>query len=136
MPETCNILADRIQMERLVSNLLSNAIKYTKSGGTVKAQLVSEGNQVKFIVEDTGVGIAPDHLPHIFDRFYRVPSADPEKGLGLGLSFVAWIVKAHGGSIEVQSELQKGTRFIVTLPAEQLAALQESPALALPEQVH
>jgi len=137
LPETCNILADRIQMERLVSNLLSNAIKYTKSGGTVKAQLVSEGNQVKFIVEDTGVGIAPDHLPHIFDRFYRVPSADPEKGLGLGLSFVAWIVKAHGGSIEVQSELQKGTRFIVSVPAgDSTAPPLDAPALPLHEQVH
>jgi heavy metal sensor kinase len=137
LPDTCNVLADRIQMERLASNLLSNAIKYTKSGGTVKAKLVSEGEQVKFIVEDTGVGIAPDHLPHIFDRFYRVPSADPEKGLGLGLSFVAWIVKAHGGSIEVQSELQKGTRFIVSVPAGDFATPPlDAPALPLHEQVH
>jgi len=137
LPETCNILADRIQMERLVSNLLSNAIKYTKSGGTVKAQLVNEGDQVKFIVEDTGVGIALDHLPHIFDRFYRVPSADPEKGLGLGLSFVAWIVKAHGGSIEVQSELQEGTRFIVSVPAGDSGTPPlDAPALPLHEQVH
>jgi len=137
LPETCNILADRIQMERLVSNLLSNAIKYTKSGGTVKAQLVGEGEQVKFIVDDTGVGIAPDHLPHIFDRFYRVPSADPEKGLGLGLSFVAWIVKAHGGGIEVQSELQKGTRFIVSVPAgDSITPPLDAPALPLHEQVH
>jgi signal transduction histidine kinase len=92
---------------------------------------------VKLAVEDNGVGIAPDHLPHIFDRFYRVPSADPEKGLGLGLSFVAWIVKAHGGTVEVESELDKGTRFIVTLPAEQFAAAAvESPAVPMPEQVH
>jgi signal transduction histidine kinase len=92
---------------------------------------------VKLAVEDTGVGIAPDHLPHIFDRFYRVPSADPEKGLGLGLSFVAWIVKAHGGTVEVESELDKGTGFVVTLPAEQFAAAAlESPAVPMPEQVH
>ena len=58
----------------------------------------------------------PDHLPHIFDRFYRVPSADPEKGLGLGLSFVAWIVKAHGGAVTVESTLKQGTRFTVLLP--------------------
>jgi heavy metal sensor kinase len=138
LPETCNILADRIQMERLVSNLLSNAIKYTKTGGAVQAQLVSEGEQqVKFIVQDNGVGIAPDHLPHIFDRFYRVPSADPEKGLGLGLSFVAWIVKAHGGTVEVQSELQKGTRFIVTVPTgDYTIPPPATPALPLHEQVH
>ena len=135
--EPCLILADRIQIERLLSNLLGNAIKYTPSGGKVKVRLHCENNHVKLVVEDTGVGIAPDHLPHIFDRFYRVPSADPEKGLGLGLSFVAWIVKAHGGTIDVQSELEKGTRFIVTLPAEQfVAAQQEAPAVAMPEQVH
>ena len=67
----------------------------------------------------------------------RIPSADPEKGLGLGLSFVAWIVKAHGGSIEVQSELQKGTRFIVSVPAGDSATPPlDAPALPLHEQVH
>ena len=137
LPGPCLIYADRIQIERLLSNLLGNAIKYTPAGGAVKVKLHCENDLVKLMVEDSGVGIAPDHLPHIFDRFYRVPSADPEKGLGLGLSFVAWIVKAHGGTIDVQSALQKGTRFIVTLPAEQfVAAPQESPALPLPEQVH
>ncbi len=68
--------------------------------------------------EDSGVGIPPDHLPHIFDRFYRVPDPNPEKGLGLGLSFVAAIVKAHGGEIHVESEIGKGSRFeILCLPA-------------------
>lgn len=113
----CTILADRVQIERLVTNLLSNAIKYTPAGGRIAARVESAAGSVKLVVEDTGVGIAPDHLPHIFDRFYRVPSSDPEKGLGLGLSFVAWIVKAHGGTIDVRSELEKGTRFTVTLPA-------------------
>jgi signal transduction histidine kinase len=71
-------------------------------------------------VQDTGEGISPEHLPHIFDRFYRVrgpgEQASPEKGLGLGLSFVAWIVRAHGGTIDVQSQLHKGTTFRVFLP--------------------
>ena len=112
------IHADRIQIERLVSNLLGNAIKYTPAGGRVVVRLsVGRRLAIRFIVEDTGVGISPDHLPHIFDRFYRVPSADPEKGLGLGLSFVSWIVKAHGGVVTVESELHKGTRFTVSLPA-------------------
>ena len=137
LPEPSMIFADRIQIERMLSNLLGNAIKYTPSGGAVKVRLHCQDNHVKLSVEDTGVGIAPDHLPHIFDRFYRVPSADPEKGLGLGLSFVAWIVKAHGGTVEVESELDKGTRFVVTLPAEQFAAAAvESPAVPMPEQVH
>jgi heavy metal sensor kinase len=137
LPQPCMIFADKIQIERMLSNLLGNAIKYTPSGGAVRVMLHCEDDHLKLVVQDTGVGIAPDHLPHIFDRFYRVPSADPEKGLGLGLSFVAWIVKAHGGTVEVESELQQGTRFSVTLPAEQFAtAQQESPALPLPEQVH
>jgi len=137
LPASCMIHADRVQIERLVSNLLGNAIKYTPAGGRVNVSLSPDGDHVKLVVEDTGVGIAPDHLPHIFDRFYRVPSADPDKGLGLGLSFVAWIVKAHGGTVDVESDLQKGTRFVVTLPAEPPAAVSdEAPAVALGEQVH
>jgi heavy metal sensor kinase len=137
LPKHCMLLADRTQIDRLVSNLLSNAIKYTPAGGIVIARILMEGDRVKFFVEDNGVGIASDHLPHIFDRFYRVPSADPEKGLGLGLSFVAWIVKAHDGTIEVESEPQKGTRFIVSLPAGVgPLTLPETSAAPMPEQVH
>ena len=133
-PEACLLQADRIQIERLITNLLSNAIKYTPSGGAVRVRLSMEAGQAVLVVEDTGVGIAPDHLPHIFDRFYRVPSADPEKGLGLGLSFVTWIVKAHGGTIDVESQLNKGTRFIVRLPAEAPVQSAEAPALSPSEQ--
>jgi len=137
LPASCAIFADRIQIERLVSNLLGNAIKYTPAGGQVNAQLRTDGERVKLVFEDTGVGIAADHLPHIFDRFYRVPSADPEKGLGLGLSFVAWIVKAHGGTIEVESKLEQGTRFTVTLPAGQRSFAPVEPSTTqVTEQVH
>ena len=137
LPATCRIHADRTQIERLVSNLLGNAIKYTPPGGQVKVSLAPTFDQVKLIVEDTGVGISPDHLPHIFDRFYRVPSADPEKGLGLGLSFVAWIAKAHGGTVEVESKPQEGTRFSVSLPAGRWTlAPPEIPAAPQPERVH
>jgi heavy metal sensor kinase len=137
LPPTCMIYADRIQIERLISNLLGNAIKYTPAGGKVSVRLACEGERVKLTVEDTGVGIAADHLPHIFDRFYRVPSADPEKGLGLGLSFVAWIVKAHGGTIEVDSKLRQGTRFTVFLPVgPRPPSAVETPAIPITEQVH
>lgn len=130
-PAAAVLMADRVQIERLITNLLSNAVKYTPSGGSVHVTLVSWGNHVTLTVADTGVGISPDHLPHIFDRFYRVPSSDPEKGLGLGLSFVAWIVKVHGGTIDVESEPDQGTRFIVTLPVGELApAPVQSPELA------
>jgi heavy metal sensor kinase len=118
--EPLMIEADRVQVERMLSNLLSNAVKFTPEGGEVRVKLSRLEGVAELIVADTGVGIPADHLPHIFDRFYRVstPSAtaSPEKGLGLGLSFVAWIAKAHGGSVNVESEPGKGTRFIIHLP--------------------
>ena len=111
---------DRVQIERMLSNLLSNAVKFTPAGGEVRVSIDRVDNTAKIRVEDTGEGIPPEHLPHIFDRFYRVrgagEQASPEKGLGLGLSFVAWIVRAHGGTVDVQSEPGKGTTFIIHLP--------------------
>ena len=116
---------DRTQMERVVTNLLSNAMKYTAAGGWVKACVESLHSHVRLTVEDSGVGIPPDHLPHIFDRFYRVPDPNPEKGLGLGLSFVATIVKAHGGEIRVHSRVGQGSRFEVTLPVGTVREIEE-----------
>ena len=118
LPPGCEAEVDRTQFERLVSNLLSNAIKYTPSGGEVRLRLKPGAASVEMTVEDTGCGIPSQHLPHIFHRFYRVPGADAgsERGLGLGLSFVAWIVSAHGGKIEVSSQPGSGSRFVVTLP--------------------
>jgi signal transduction histidine kinase len=85
---------------------------------------------VRLIVEDSGVGIPENHIPHIFDRFYRVPDPNPEKGLGLGLSFVATIVKAHGGQIRVQSKPGRGSRFEIVLPTGAVQAVSdEVPAL-------
>ena len=142
VPANCAISADRIQIERLLSNLLGNAIKYTPADGMVKVTLIPGFDQVKLMVEDTGVGISPSDLPHIFDRFYRVPSADAEKGLGLGLSFVAWIAKAHGGAVTVESTLQEGTRFTVSLPVGRWSVTPpanvpaEIPAPVVPERVH
>ena len=115
----CLVKADRTQIGRLITNLVSNAVKYTRPGGTVVVRLKPRlPDAVQFIVEDTGVGISKDHLPHIFDRFYRVRPAhsSPVQGLGLGLSFVAWIVQAHNGKIDVDSVEGKGTTFTVTLP--------------------
>ena len=116
LPPECAAEVDRIQFDRLVSNLLSNAVKYTRAGGDVWVRLRCEDETAVLEVEDTGVGIPQDNLPYIFDRFYRVRSGGFDQGLGLGLSFVAWIVKAHGGAIEVESTPGKGTRFTVRLP--------------------
>jgi heavy metal sensor kinase len=132
IPPSCPADVDRVQIERLITNLLSNSIKFTPEGGRVTLRLrrvspESEGSgapqreYIELVIEDTGRGISAEHLPHIFNRFYRVtgpggaPAAD--QGLGLGLSFVAWIVKAHHGKIDVESTPGKGARFIVRLPA-------------------
>jgi heavy metal sensor kinase len=131
-PGELTIRADQTQMGRLVSNLLSNAIKYTRSGGSVRVALRGEEDQVALTVEDTGIGIPAENLPHIFNRFYRVRPAQshPVPGLGLGLSFVAWIVNVHGGRIEVDSQEGKGTRFIVHLPRSAERAARPEPSLA------
>jgi heavy metal sensor kinase len=121
LPAEVWVDADRVQMERLVANLLSNAVKYTPAGGriqvTLRAMASEQGDAVEMCFSDTGQGIPAESLPHIFERFYKVPGGDPEKGLGLGLSFVAWIVRAHHGRIEVESKVGEGTRFRVLLPA-------------------
>jgi len=117
--------ADRTQIERLITNLLSNAMKYTPEGGWVTAFAENTATGVRLVIEDSGVGIPQTHLPYIFDRFYRVPDPNPEKGLGLGLSFVASIVKAHGGEISVSSQLGKGTRFEISLPKGTPKPLEE-----------
>ena len=128
----CTAWMDRVQIERMVSNLLSNALKFTPAGGEVRVGLKCDAASVEISVEDTGCGIPTDHLPHIFNRFYRVPGADagpnPERGLGLGLSFVAWIAKAHGGTVHVDSTPGKGTRFSITLPLESGVPAAISPA--------
>ena len=121
--------ADPTQIERVITNLLSNAIKYTPPGGWIRTSAESLRGAVRVIVEDSGVGIPPNHLPHIFDRFYRVPDPNPEKGLGLGLSFVASIVKAHGGEIRVESHLGRGSKFSVTLPAGLVRSAAEVPVM-------
>jgi len=118
LPSSCIAEVDQIQMERLLSNLVSNALKFTDRGGEVRVSLKQGQDFLEISVEDTGRGIAAQHLPHIFDRFYRIPEADVvgKRGLGLGLNFVAWIAKAHGGKVTVKSEPNKGSRFVVTLP--------------------
>jgi heavy metal sensor kinase len=125
IPADCYAGIDRVQIERMITNLLSNALKFTPENGSVWVRLRSAEDHVEIIVEDTGRGIPTEYLPHIFDRFYRVPGSGtapgPEQGLGLGLSFVAWIVKAHDGKIDVESAPGKGTRFTITLPSVEMA---------------
>ena len=122
----CYADVDRVQIERMITNLLSNALKFTPGGGEVRMSVRRFDHTIELTVADTGKGIPTESLPHIFDRFYRVPGSgtapSPEQGLGLGLSFVAWIVKAHKGKIEVDSAPGKGTIFTIKLPAGGIGA--------------
>jgi len=110
---------DQDRLIRLFLNLLDNAVKYTPAGGNVTAVVSRRGCGVEVAVMDTGSGIPPEHLPHIFERFYRVDKARSrsEGGVGLGLAIAEHIAELHGGSIRVASELGKGTIFTVSLPA-------------------
>jgi signal transduction histidine kinase len=120
------VLGDSDRLKQLLLNLTDNAIKNTPVGGKVSLCLARMGAWVRLTVADTGAGIAPTDLPHIFERFYRAEKsrarrpnaneASPGGGVGLGLSISRWIAEAHGGHIEVQSEQGKGSAFHVWLP--------------------
>ena len=105
-------------MLQLMLNLLDNAIKYTQSGGEVTVGWKVSGNQVELRVQDTGIGISHEHIPYLFDRFYRADKARSraEGGVGLGLAISRWIADVHGGSISVDSAPGKGSTFVVLLP--------------------
>jgi two-component system phosphate regulon sensor histidine kinase PhoR len=116
-PEDLDIEANASQITQVVVNLVENAIKYTNEGG-VDFQLKDQGEFIRFDVTDTGIGIPDEHLPRLFERFYRVDKARSRAGggTGLGLSIVKHIVEAHGGSIHVDSAQNRGTTFSVVLP--------------------
>jgi len=99
-------------------NLLDNSVKYTPSGGAIEISVRAAGGQAEVTVSDTGPGIPPEHLPHIFDRFYRVDKARTraEGGAGLGLSIGRWIAEAHGGTLRVESARGQGSKFTLSLP--------------------
>jgi signal transduction histidine kinase len=109
--------ADRTLLLRVISNLLDNAAKNTPSGGSVSLAAIKQSNGVIITVRDTGSGISPEYLPHIFERFYKVPgSVGANNGYGLGLAISKSILLAVGGDISVQSETGKGSIFTVKLP--------------------
>ncbi len=117
-PDLPPILADRELVNVLIKNLVGNAIKFSNEGERVDVVAREEGANLTLSVIDQGMGIPPDDLPHIFEKFYRVWSTTESgiKGVGLGLVLAKEAAEAHGGQIEVESELGVGSRFIVTLP--------------------
>lgn len=111
--------ADEERLHQLLMVLMDNAVKYTPEGGVIRVACHKLSHTVYLEVEDTGIGIPPEHLPHIFDRFYRGDKARTrqEGGTGLGLAIAKWIVERHGGKIRIESKPGVGTRVLVILPA-------------------
>ena len=115
------LIGDKELLKTAIINLLGNAVKYTPPDGQITLSLSQTDEEVVFEVSDTGYGISEEELPRIFDKFFRSknPSILDEKGSGLGLAMTAEIIQLHGGRIEIQSELDKGTHFTVRLPREE-----------------
>jgi signal transduction histidine kinase len=119
-PQLPAITGDPTRLSQVVHNLLANALRHTPSGGQITVQTQAESENVVLTVQDTGEGIAPAHLAHLFDRFYRTDQARSRDkgGVGLGLAIVRALVVAHGGQVQAQSPgIDQGSTFVVTLPA-------------------
>jgi len=118
IPTELGILqGDESKIESVISNIVNNAIKFTPEGGRISVSAHYRGDELFFKVSDTGVGIPKESLTKIFDRFYRVyREGEQVQGTGLGLAIVKEIVQMHGGRIDVESEVGKGTTFTVVLP--------------------
>jgi PAS domain S-box-containing protein len=134
-PDACLMLGDPDRLQQVVWNLLSNAVKFTDPGGAIRLGLRREAAAVVLSVADTGLGIEPDFLPHVFERFLQADASTTRRfgGLGLGLSLVRHIVELHGGVAAVESEGPgKGSSFTVTLPARAAAPPPSRPGDAGP----
>ena len=111
-----SVTGDRDRLRQVLANLVDNAIKYTPSGGQVTVSAAADGDSIRIDVADTGIGIAAHDLPRIWERLYRGDHSRAERGLGLGLSLVRAIVRAHGGTVDVSTELGRGSTFTIRLP--------------------
>lgn len=111
------VRGDAHRLNQVLANLLGNALKFTEEGGVIEVQVTRSRSEAVVKVIDSGAGIAPDHLPHIFDRFWHT-ARTRRGGSGLGLAIARGVVEAHGGAISVESELGVGTTFSFTLPLD------------------
>lgn len=115
-PSELSVYADPNRIRQALANLLDNAVKYTPSGGRIEVEAYLRQRQVAILIRDTGTGIPPEEVPKIWDRLYRGDKSRSQRGLGLGLSLVKAIVQAHGGEVEVSSQVGNGSLFAVYLP--------------------
>jgi signal transduction histidine kinase len=118
IPAVAAIVADPARLERILVNLLSNALKYSSPQSPVDVDVALADGGATITVADRGIGIAPEDLPHVFDRFFRARGARQPEGLGLGLYITRLLVQAHGGKVEVESYLGTGSAFRVFLPEQ------------------
>ncbi len=116
IPEGVRVKADPYHLERILTNLLSNALKYSEAGTEVVVDARRKDGYLRVSVADHGIGIDPQDLPHLFERFYRTRGARKSEGLGLGLYITRMLVEAHGGKIWAESQPGKGSTFSFTLP--------------------
>jgi len=118
------VLADRTRLRQVMAIVVDNALKYTPDGGRIRLAAHPDGGQTTITVEDTGVGIAAEDLPHVFERFYRGDGQkrDRESGSGLGLSIAQALVRAQQGSIQIRSQVGQGTCVSVSLPGGRLSS--------------
>jgi signal transduction histidine kinase len=116
--EPVTICADLAGLRQVIDNLVSNAIRYTPPGGRVEVTLARTADSLRLEVRDTGIGIPAADLPHVFEEFYRAPNARAHTtgGTGLGLAIVGAVVRQHGGTVNVESAPDEGTRVTVALP--------------------
>jgi two-component system heavy metal sensor histidine kinase CusS len=112
------VYANALLFDRALSNLLDNALRFTPDGGKITIATETKPDRTELAIEDTGCGVSPQHLPRIFDRFYRADSSRSSQGTGLGLALVKSITDLHGGSVEVASEVNRGTTVTLTFPAK------------------
>ena len=126
-PTPCLVAGDRDRLQQILWNLISNAVKFTPSGGVVSVRLACDAGRVRLAVRDTGIGISPEFLPHVFDRFRQADGSLTREhgGLGLGLAIVKELTELHGGTVSVASDgRERGASFLVDLPELQAHGLQ------------
>lgn len=128
MPDGCGLIGSRQEIHSAVSNLVNNAVRYTPAGGEILCKWMALPDQrLQFTVQDSGTGIAPEHLPRLTERFYRVDRSRSREsgGTGLGLAITKHVMQRHGGELKIDSELGKGSKFTLVFPASR-AVIQET----------